>query len=321
MDKKNQILRYLNDTYSIRNVLEAFPPLNPDEPGTGISVLGPWSITSIGANTGIPENEVLEELEEISGARVENVKVDGTSALVLRMGESLGVQAHAFPETHDVSKISISEAMNLHMFQFALMKVREKDRPVKIEDAIFDLKNGVFLPDDFMPPHIMGMVEGNISLAPAEVASSYAIYGNVRLLYLFHEKKGNSMGRARFIYPARLEFKPELPGNEQIRKKLADSFARIRTNKKYLAFENSRLLKGVIYSMESKNTRELKRPVFDRRKISDLESLGIAERTPESAKLKDNISLEQLKDMYSTLKLLGEELSQEWLNSTITLVS
>ena len=320
MDKKNQILRYLNDTYSIRNVLETFPPLNPDEPGTGNSVLGPWSITSIWANTGIPENEVLEELEEVSGARVENVKVDGTSAHVLRMGESLGVQAHAFPETHEVSKISISEAMNLHMFQFALMKVGEKDRPVKIEEAIFDLKNGVFLPDDFMPPHIMGMVEGNISLAPVEVASSYALHGNVQLLYLFHEKKGNSIGRARFIYPARLEFNPELPGNELIRKKLADSFASIRTNEKYLAFENSRLLKAVIYSMESKNTRELKRPVFDQRKISVLEALGIAERTPESAKIKDNVSLEQLKDMFSTLKLLGEELSQEWLSSTITLV-
>ncbi len=320
MDSKNQILRYLNDTYSIRNILEPFSPLNPDEPGAGSSLLCPWSVQSISFNTGIPENEVMEELEDISGAKVENLKVGDISVQALKMGESLGVQAHSFLETFEVSKISVSEAMNLHMFQFALGRVEENDRPVKIEEAIFDLKNSVFLPDDFMPSHIMGMVEGDISMTAEELASFYSLRGDIKLLYLFYEQKANTTGRARFVYPAMVRFKPELPGNEDIRKKLSESFAGLRTNEKYLAFENSRLLKSAIYNLESKNTRELKRPVFDPRKIGILESLGVAERSSGSAKIKDNISLDQLKDMFSTLKHVGEDLAREWLSSSISLV-
>ena len=143
---------------------------------------------------------------------------------------------------------------------------------------------------------------------------------SMRKTYLFYERKANAPGRARFIYPAMVRFKPELPGNEDIRKKLSESFAGLRTNEKYLAFENSRLLKSAIYNMESKNTRELKRPVFDPRKIGILESLGVAERSSESARIKDNISLDQLKDMFFALKHVGEDLAQEWLSSSISLV-
>lgn len=319
MDSKNQILKYFNDTYSIRNILEGFPPLNPDEAGTGTSALAPWAIASISINTGLTESDVLEELEEIPGASVESVEVDGVPVQVVRMAESLGVQAHASHQSHEIGSMKVYEAMNLHLFQFSWSRVEETDRPVKVEEAIFDLKNNAFLPDDFMPEHIMGMVEGDLSLSVEEIHDSYTLSPAIRLFYLFHERKGNSAGRVRFIYPAKVNFSDKIPTNQQIREKITSSFSALRTDKKYMDFENSRLLKTVIFNIESKNTRELKRPAFDPRKINLLESMGIAEKTGESAKIRESVSVDQIKALYADMKKQGEQLSREWLRSTIAL--
>ncbi len=320
MDAKNQILKYLNDTYSIRNILENFLPLNPDEPGAGKSVLAPWSISSISINTGFSEDAVLEELEEIPDAKVEPIVKDGVQLMVLRMRESLGVQAHASHDSHDIKTMMVKDAMNLHLYQFSIEKVAQNDRPVKIEEAIFDLKNNAFLPDDFMPEHMMGMVEGDLAMSTEGIHRAFLLNSDVRILYLFHELKGNSAGRVRFIYPAKANFSVPIPENGRIREILAASFSGLRENEKYKDFENSRLLKTVLYNLETKNSRELKRPAFDPRKIRILETLGLVEKTGDAAMIRDSVSAGQLKTNYNMMKKHGEELANEWLHSKVDLV-
>ncbi len=319
MDTYNLILKYLNDTYSIRNVLESFPPLNPEEPDSGKSVLAPWSVSSISLNTGLTENEVMEEIEEVSGASVESVEVDGMRIQLLKMGESLGLKAHASHETLKPDPLTISEVMNLHMYQFVAEKVSSIDRPVKIEEAIFDLKNNSFLPDDFMPEHIMGMVEGALKMSSEEIHRAYLLHSETKLLYLFHEQKNNIPGRVRFIYPSKVNFNVQLPNNEKLREKLIGSFTGLRNNEKYRDFENSRLLNTVIFNIESRKNRILKRPVFDPHKISVLESMGYVDKTDEMPKIRDNISVGQLKEKKTELKKHGEELSKEWFQSIVHL--
>lgn len=319
MDSKNQILSYLNDTYSIRNIVESFAPLNPEEKWAGTSALAPWSVESISINTGISQNDVMEQLEDISGVKIQETSAGGVSVKVVMMDESLGVQAHASHDSHSIGEVTVDEAMNLHVYQFVREKVDKEDRPVKIEEAIFDLKNNAFLPDDFMPVHLMGMVEGDLNLTAGEIRSSYSVHPDIRLFYLFHEKKGTSVGRVRFLYPAKVNFSRELPGNEEIREKLTTSFSGLRELEKYRDFENSRLLRTVIFNMEAKNTRELKRPVFDPRKIATLEGMGLAEKTESAGRIKDGVTVDQVKSLYADLKKHGEELSKDWLKSTLKL--
>jgi hypothetical protein len=319
MDDFNVILKYLNDTYSIRSIVEGYPPLNPDEPGAGNSLLAPWSIISISLNTGVAYNDVIEGLEEISGAKVENFEEGGLRTEILRLGESGGIKAHEFHEAHKLDQLTVAEIMNLHMFRFVNEKVSVDNRPVKIEDAIFDLKNNTFLPDDFMPEHIMGMVEGDLSMSLEEIHKSFALNSEIRLFYLYHEQKNNAPGRVRFIYPANTVFNTELPANEVLREKLTSSFAALRSNEKYVDFENSRLLNTVIFNIDSRKSRELKRPVFDPRKIAVLETMGLVDNTSGTARIKDSVSLDQLKEKRNVLKKRGKELALEWFGSKINL--
>ncbi len=314
MSNETQILQYLADTYKIREIVEDFAPLNPEESGVSVSTLAPWALTSISVNTGIGEDEVKKTLEGLKSFNLKNVESGNRTMTLVETTVSLEEKTEGHKIESDLP-LPIRKLMNLHVFQFVQQKYEETGKPVKIEDAIFDLKNSLFLPDDFMPEHLMGMVEGEPDFSEEEVRKSYSVLNGVTSLYFFQENKSGGFGRIRYLCPAASGRIENAPSNEKLREIISSSFSSIQTQKSYVDFVNSRLIKNVIFNLEQKNSRELKRPMFDPRKIKVLEEMGIVERDGEVSSVKNSIAVDYLKELYAKAKSAGQELAENWLSS------
>lgn len=317
MAELDQIIHYLRDTEKLREYVEEFSPLNPEEEGVSDFILAPWSLEAISLNTGASPDEVAAALEPL-GRFTEMRKTPGSGPAVRMFScEALPGESQPASDAGGLpGSLSVSRLMNLHVLQFVRDKIPESGNPVKIEDAIFDLKNSLFLPDDFMPEHLMGMVEGELSLTIPEIREAFQIIPGTCSIYIFTERKNNGYGRVRFLYPASRAPGTEL-SNEQLRKMISDSFASIQKTDEYRDFENSRLLKSVIFNMEQKKTRELRRPIFNPAKIGVLESMGLVDRNGESASVKEGITVDELKELYSRAREAGHSLSSRWLDSAV----
>lgn len=316
MNSEELIMNYLSDTSTIGKIIDSFSPLNPDEIGASQSVLAPWSLEAVSANTDIPVGEIRNFVHRSESLSLKEVDVDGHTVSVIESvaklkGES--IQNVLEPGV----RLTVSQLMNLHVLQFVESKTGEVDAPVKIEDAIFDLKNTLFLPDDFMPEHLMGMVEGEPDFSLHEVRMAYAIQGNLTSIYFYQESKTGGFGRIRYIYPAKSGKFTNTPSNEDIRGMISSSFNSIQTEKSYVDFVNSRLIKTVIFNIEQKNTRELKRPIFNPGKIKILEDLGLVEKIGDAASIKESVTLDSLKELYASAKKEGQELAKNWLSTEL----
>ena len=316
MNTEESIARYLADTYSIREITKAFEPLNPEEAGASRSILAPWSLHSISGNTGATIDQIREFLDGNGSFSVAETEVDGIKFKIAKAkGNPAGTSGGTSLEagTH----LSVSQLMNLHVLQYVNSRVSDEDAPVKIEDAIFDLKNTVFLPDDFMPEHLMGMVEGDANFTLEEIRENYAVKEGITSLYFYQEQKNDGQGRIRFLYPSKSGAINGAPGNEKIRELISGSFSSIQTEKSYIDFVNSRLIKTIIFNMEQKGNRELKSPIFNPGKIKILEDMGLVERSDEKAFIKQSVSVDRLKEIYSKAKADGQELAEAWLSSKV----
>lgn len=320
MNLESSILRYLKDTHEISGINETYQPLDPDAAGSAVSMLAPWSLESISLNTGIGKPEVKSILEKLEGGSFRDISSDGVTRTVFTI-EVVPSDSKLETRISELAgEIPISRIMNLHVYQFVKDKVKEENRPVKLEDALFDLKNNVFLPDDFMPEYLMGMVEGESELSLEEVRESLQIIPGIDSLYIYPETRENGEGRVRFLYPAHVTSLRASIFNETLREIIVKSFGTIQASAKYREFENSRLIKNLIFNIGQKHTRELRRPLFDPRKIGILEKMGLVEKSGEVAVVKESITLEDLKALYDHAKKLGHELSREWLSSVARVV-
>lgn len=316
MNTKESISKYLADTYSIREIMKAFEPLNQDEAGASRSILAPWSLQSISGNTGATVDEVKKFLEGNNSFSVAETEEGGIKFTIARAQGNPGAGKTGI-NLEPGTQLSVSRLMNLHVLQFVNSRISAEDTPVKIEDAIFDLKNTVFLPDDFMPEHLMGMVEGNADFTQEEIRDDYAVMDGLTSLYFYQEEKSDGRGRVRFLYPSKSGAINETPSNERIRELISTSFSGIQAEKSYIDFVNSRLIKTIIFNIEQKGNRELKRPIFNPGKIKILEDMGLVERSGEKAFIKQSVSVDRLKEIYAKAKDDGQKLAEVWLSSKV----
>lgn len=316
MSSEESLLNYLKNTFSIREINETFDPLNPDESGSQRSVLAPWSLEAIKVNTGLSYSEIEKTISSIKFLSLDKVEANGFQTILIRTNRELEGTSE-FVTLPEIKELSISKLMNLHVLQFVQNKINETDHPVKIEDAIFDLKNTLFLPDDFMPEHLMGMVEGTVDLSDDQLRSAYSVIGDAIPLLFYKEAKDDGTGRIRFLYPAKSVKLVGVPSNERIREIISSSFESIKNLKSYIYFINSRLIKTLIFNIQQKNLRELKRPVFNPVNIKFLQEFGIVEEKAGISLVKEDITLEKLKELYSDLKGEGEKLAKSWLSRSV----
>lgn len=317
MNSSDIIFNYLKDTRAIGQIVDKFLPLDPDSDGKEESLLAPWSIDSICLNTGLNSKEVSSVLSGIENGSFINIGSENHGLQIFSLEGNLPQDSSKIPERTCATEMTVSELMNLYLYQYAGERIMDKNYPVKIEEALFDLKNSIFLPDDFIPSYLMGAVEGESKINPSEVRNQLEFMQGLTSLYIYPEQHGSGYGRIRFIYPARSGQVLTTPTNDSIRKLLADSFSDVGTTEQYADFENSRLIKNVIYAVTQKKTRELKRPLFDPRKIAILEKLGIVDSSGEISRLREEVSIEDLEVIYSRQKQAGHELATHWIASPL----
>lgn len=317
MDPADRIFNYLSDTFGIRNVIDPFQPLEPGHKDPMVSYLAPWSLDSISLNTGSSPDEVRSTLAREGIGSFRAFGTGSGSPEILVSDDYDPEYGQGRKNVTFSSEISVSTLMNLYIYGYVLEKTAKKEYPVKIEDALFDLKNSVFLPDDFMPQYLLGTVEGESETSTSDVLKSIQPFEGTTSLYVYPEHSETGNGRIRFVYPARSEGISSIPSNDRLRSLLSDSFNGVRNTREFADFENSRLIKNVIYVISQKNTRELKRPLFDSRKIAILDTMGLVENSGTSVAVKDGVFVEDLEKLYARQKQVGHLLASRWLNSSI----
>lgn len=319
MDNRDFIFQYLADTGDIRDFIKPLAPLDVNEDGSMESCLAPWSVSSIVANTGMNHDAVMEALKGVDHLTLKEEHCGGHREIIVSGDRFRGHRTEATGTPNDVMDGRVSSAFNLHVYQFILSQAREGRGPVKIEDAIFDLKNSLMLPDDFMPEHLMGMVEGETALSIDQVRKAYEIVPGKTSIYLYPEQKKQGFGRVRFLYPASSFSLADPVSNETIRDAISASFGGLSDDPRFGKFESSRLLRSVIYNMERKNSRILRKPVFDSRKIGILEKMGIIDTSGDTTKVRDGVSADDLRSMVEEAGIQTRHLAHEWLESKIDL--
>lgn len=317
MSSEEIIFNYLKDTYSIRSIKDTFSPLSSTDNDKGGSLLAPWSVDAISINTDIEADEIISVLSEYKNGSISASKQKSSGSQVFEIYGELPLKPSDDSRRPCKEKMTVSELMNLYLYQYSKERIAEHNYPIRIEEALFEMKNSVFLPDDFIPPYLLGAVEGKSDMGPSEVKNHMQLTKRVNSLYVYPEDYSSGHGKIRFIYPARSGNVLYAPSNEKIRMLLSDSFQSLGTSEEYADFVNSRLVKNVIYTITQKGTRELKRPLFDDKKIEVLNRMGLVGGPACSPVIKDGVTTEQLEEIYDRQKKSAEQLATKWLDTLI----
>lgn len=317
MNPIDRILNYLRDTRDISGIADSLSALDSESSSSKESILSPWSIETIAINSGSSVEKVRETLSGMNGGSIKQVTINGINLEVFTLNGELPAQVGEDGFEFGNSSVHVNALMNLYLYQYSLSRIAEHDYPVKMEDALFDLKNTVFLPDDFMPHYLLGTVEGETGMRTSQVFDKLQIADGSVSLYVFSEASSEGTGRVRFIYPANSGKIHNAPDNDSIRTIIGGSFGNLRADKRYTDFENSRLVKNVLYSITQKGSRELRRPMFDPRKIAILDSMGLVDKSGEVPKVSESVAIEDLQGIISRQKQAGKELAEEWLESKV----
>jgi hypothetical protein len=172
------------------------------------------------------------------------------------------------------------------------------------------------IPDDFMPEHMMGNVEGTMSLTVESVRKEFQFLPGVNTIFIYPEKPLQKFSRIGFLYAdPMIRLLPELE-KDNLLTALSSSFNDIRTDHRFRDFENSRLLKNLIYQLEFRKTRELRKPLFNQEKIDQIADLGIP---MEGNIVSEKLKVSTLNEMRSKLLKNSHDLSNDWLKRQIKL--
>ena len=309
MDDASESLRwYLVNTNTIRNVRERFNLLEG-----GDSWLLPWSVKSICLNSNVSREFLQDFVLRNQGFNFENVEIDGAKFEVLK-GPDMKMDHRVVPPQ---PLMSVKNLMNLAIFLYARDQGETLPSPVKLEDALFFLKNNVMIPDDFMPHHLMGNVEGTMDLTIESLRREFQFLPGITAIFLYPEIPDARYSRVKYVFASPcLELGEEI-GLERVLEILKKSFAELNQDPRYIDFESSRLLKTLIYNIEVKKSRELKRPFFTPDKVARLAAMGVP---VTETSVSEKVSVASIKTLRENKLISAKSLSDDWLRTQISTV-
>ncbi|MEM0159102.1 MAG: hypothetical protein QW812_06295 [Thermoplasmataceae archaeon] len=305
----SRIKQYLRDTFSLRDVLEPIEPLEKSN-AEGVHVLAPWELRTICLNSGSSPQFLKQFISRSPDVRVETQTLGGSEVEILKMTGEIKGQVDF--EDIGMAPLTVRELMNLYIHSY-LKASGSSLKPFKIEEALFNLKNSVFLPDDFMPEHLMGNVEGSLLIPVERLFSEFQISGHQPILYIFPESLGAKFSRIRFLYPAG-NVRSSYFTPEKIIDALKNSFSKVSSDPLYSKFEASRLIRTVIFNLNRKKKVEFKPPLFAPEKIKILRQLGVV---TDGNVLSQEYDIDSLSRLASRLKEESSGLAKRWLESSL----
>ena len=311
-DTNSRIKKYLQDTFNIRNIMEEVPVRAPSSELT-TWILAPWSLESISMNCRLPVKEVTRILESVPQVEIATQDHGAHKISVVRW---LGSEPPSYPSVSSLQQPGrkIRDFINLHVYNYLLERTGKESRPVKLEDALFDLKNSVMLPDDFMPDYLMGNLEGEDIPTSDYVMENLQPFSGRTDVYCYFEPSHKGPGSLAYLFAA----SPE-PGmvndNKEIEKIIGDSFRSLSRDPDYVHFELSRYMKTILSNIQRHSSSELRRPLPPPHILESMKSMGIIAETNGRYSVSEGISVEHLKGMLETEKNAAKVLSAKWLES------
>lgn len=309
--RENSVLSYLYSTKDISNLRIKFKSLESTA-GEDSEVI-PWSVRSVSLNAGVSEelvrdvvlgNEELQIIKEDHfGEQFEIIKGDG----IPLKGEE---------EAKIPSTLTVKNLMNLIVYMQTVEMEQSSRSLIKLGDALFYLKNTVMIPDDFMPEHMMGNVEGSMTLTVDSVRREFQFLPGKNSIFVYPEKNFQKFSRISYLYADPLIRLQPYPDKDNLLAVLAGSFNGIRMDPRFRDFENSRLIKNLIYQLEFRKNRELRKPLFNQEKIDQLLDLGIP---VEGNLVSEKVKTSTLNEIRARLLKNSHDLSVEWQESQIKL--
>lgn len=316
MDTKSlqvKVFSYLSGTFRIRNQFESARLISQVSGYEDREfVVAPWDLEQIALNT---EARSTGEVREIIQSAAEYFIISERSgiAFVELKGDGFPPDIAGNLETHeDAEELSVQDAFKWYMYHKIQLLSEAGSKMVGVSDAVFAIKNELFLPDDFVPHEIMEMVEGSTLVSPADARSRVQPSTHDSAVYLFAKHDSGKMIEPHALYINANPGGSIPPGRDKLGGKILAAFGEFQKTGEYENFMFSRVMRNVLFTVETKKKRKLGKPLFDSSKLSLLEKKGVVEMAEGEGTIPDGITVEDLREMKRKSEESAAMVSESW---------
>ncbi|MEM0155935.1 MAG: hypothetical protein QW597_04970 [Thermoplasmataceae archaeon] len=315
----SKIEEYLLDTVSIRDKFIETQMSNKVDS----NVITPWSLAQICANlNGVSEENLLDFVSRYNDTLILDADVYG-KRILLKAGKNVPELQRVDLPRHiriidSLSSCRVSDAFSILLLEKVTELTVGLSNWVKKEDAIFGIKNSLMIPDDFMPPSWMLIVENDEPITSLDVLDDISIISGEKSLYVYSSMLQGVPVRPLFFYPRKSSGIKVTLAEDDVASRITESFSKMRSSESFDVFAASRSIKNAIFNLQAKNTRELKKPMFDTGKLGLMIRDGLVSERDGKFFLNDSIDLAELVRIQSEYKRESAKLARTWLDSTFT---
>lgn len=243
-------------------------------------------------------------------------------------GKSLSYEAldPSIAEKRDETRISMPNVMSrkkiiaLLVYLNSLIYVEKTGNLPSPQESVFTVKNALSIADDFMPEHIMVMVEGGSNYDPSEVILNVQPFPETPVLFGISRIVGRSARELRFLIPIPVSFSHGVATIfERMMSVVSGELAQMERESWYSDFEFGRVTRSVLYQISRKNNRKLRPPLFTDRQIRMLQERGLTEKIGSETFVRNTISAEDLKMINVKAEQESKRLAGKWLDHEVRL--
>ncbi len=322
-DDANEVMDYLIQTFRIRGVsertkLQGF--IEGYDRDVDEFVVSPWDVEQVALNTAVSDSKMVREAVSKFPEILAIEDSPGKISVIKASSEDLAEYGHEATDNNgSPQSITVGDAFKWYLYHKIEVLSNSGDKPVGISDGVFAIKNELFLPDDFVPRAMMEMVEGSKVVDVIETLKNLQPSGQSNVIYMFAKHHDGEHLEPHWFY-----YRPHLSGKvpqslDKLGEKIASSFADFQKTNEYENFLFSRVMRNVIFTVETKKKRTLGKPLFDPGKLKLLERKGIVILDGNVGAVPENISIDQLKQMKAEAEESAGKVSDIWMSSMITL--
>ncbi|MGC8505835.1 MAG: hypothetical protein ACP5NK_03905 [Thermoplasmata archaeon] len=282
-------------------------------------VCAPYSLENLRMNGGPSDIEFLTDKLKEFGIRI-TASVSGFNLDFNNM-DTIAEPRIKHHEKHIklTGRIGIEDSFRLLLDMIVRDDFEVHKMPVRTDEAIFAIKNGAEIPDDFMPKYMMDLIE------PAQIPDFICVCRELQIskecrnLFLINCSQNGATGSVSYLVPSSQCVPDSDLDRGSILEGLKKSFRNLEQSEDYVPFTVSRNLRTVMYNLKSRNSRKLPRQISTGTAIEQLKSLNILNLSDSEWVLGDHITLEILEQMKSKYDAMIGETAAKWLQSELLL--
>lgn len=331
MQENEQLMNYLRIATSLNEILDSGSSWYSTDRSQEMKefVVHPLSLKQILFNCSLESVDQLIGIlkkEEVSfhiSPRVFVVKDEDSGTSVKVTLDSLVIDdelENSVPIIHKPVSTTIRNLFKLTLSAEIQGQINSSTSPMKIEEAVFQIKNSLSIADDLMPVELMGAVEGKFPDKPSRILNSLRIdlNGNAYNIYLLMKETNDGFIGFSAAVPG-FTMESDKFSLEKLIGALEERISAASEEPFYPSFELSRLLKSLIFQLEFKKHRELKGPLLSEHNLSLLLDNGIVTESEDEIILSSDMTVDILKRKKSELDVLVRKEVDNWLETEVQL--